>query len=102
MYTLTQEVGFREGDKKQWVIREDGELIITYYRESDALRMVMKLNKTEYNREMQQAKKREYELAEALTKLLHVAEKQLDQSATHEGLNNCNLLVETRKAMRND
>lgn len=35
----------------------------------------------------------------ALEKLLAAAEKQLDQSATHDGLTNCALLADARSAL---
>lgn len=40
-------------------------------------------------------------LLQALENLLAVAEKQLDQSATHDGLENCDLLARTRSVIEN-
>lgn len=36
----------------------------------------------------------------AFEKLLTLAEKQLDQSATHDGLTNCNALAKAREALK--
>lgn len=38
---------------------------------------------------------------EALAELLALAEKQLDQSATHDGITNADALAKARKAIRN-
>lgn len=40
------------------------------------------------------------DLLSALEGLLKIAEKQIDQSATHEGLLNCQALANTREAIR--
>jgi hypothetical protein len=40
------------------------------------------------------------DLLSALEGLLKIAEKQLDQSATHEGLLNCQALANTRETLR--